>query len=120
MALIGLAVLGIRYIARYQMFGGRWVRSIAVSTVTLNWPLQAWNRSTPGRLPTRPAWPIVPHFGQTGPSAQRTLCRCARQASAVPLVFMKVIKFTHANDHVVCLKAIDSPWYGAHIRDRNA
>ncbi len=36
MALIGLAVLNIRYIARYQTESGRCVPSIAVPTVTVN------------------------------------------------------------------------------------
>ncbi len=55
MALIGLAVDSIKYMAKYQTFNGRWVPSIAVPTVTLNWALQAWQRNTPGWLPTRPA-----------------------------------------------------------------
>lgn len=84
MALIGLAVLSIRYMARYQMRSGRWVPSIAVPTVTVNCALQAWQRNTPGRLAMAAASSTTPHFGHTWPDGQRTLSICARQASSVP------------------------------------
>src|ERR1700722_16796100 len=113
MALIGLAVLIIRYMARYQCRSGRCVPSIAVPTVTVNCALQAWHRNTPGRLAMAAALLTAPHFGHTGPSGQRTLCMCARQASSVPKVFMKVVRFIHTIQRVACVKAIGPLDYAA-------
>ncbi len=83
-ALIGLAVLSMRYIAIYQCRSSRRVPSMAVPTVTLNWVPQPRQRNRPGRLVTGLASLTTPHFGHAGPSGQQTLCMWARQASSVP------------------------------------
>ena len=93
MALIGLAVLIIRYIARYQTESGK-VRALH-RRPDRHRKLRAASIAAVEARPVADgvASLTTPHFGQTGPSGQRTLSMCARQASSVPNFLMNVMSF---------------------------
>ncbi len=92
-ALMPLDEARIRYIARYQTCSGRCVPCIGVPAVTLNCLPQGRHRQNPARPSTGIASLMLPQRSHTGPSGQRTLSRCARQASSVANFRMKERSF---------------------------